>query len=114
MASSIAERIRTARNDCGLSQTELSRMLGVNRATIGHWERDESFAPNIQHLHSLSLSLKVTIDWLMGGDVRLPQGVAENSSRASLERRMLALSKHLPVSFLASVVALLEKAESYL
>jgi len=50
----------------------------------------------------------------MGGDATLAQGVVENSSRASLERRMLVLSKHLPVSFLASVVALLEKAESYL
>ncbi|WP_080931551.1 helix-turn-helix transcriptional regulator [Xanthomonas albilineans] len=62
LMASIAERIRLARNDRGLSQTELSRLLGVNRATVGHWESGESFAPNLQHLHSLSLVLEVTID----------------------------------------------------
>ncbi|RST71009.1 helix-turn-helix domain-containing protein [Xanthomonas arboricola pv. pruni] len=110
----IAARIRKARNDRGLSQTELSKLLGVNRATIGHWERDDGFTPNLQHLHSLSLALDVTIDWLTGGEQNALSALATSSSRATLESQMLALSKHLPVSFLASVVALLEKAEFYL
>ncbi|PPU94876.1 helix-turn-helix domain-containing protein [Xanthomonas albilineans] len=112
--ASIAERIRLARNDRGLSQTELSRLLGVNRATVGHWESGESFAPNLQHLHSLSLVLEVTIDWLTSGDEEASRAASPNTSRSHLEGRMLDLSKHLPVSFLASVVALLEKAEFYL
>ncbi|WP_230620333.1 helix-turn-helix domain-containing protein [Xanthomonas arboricola] len=114
MTNLIAARIRKARNDLGLSQTELSKLLGVNRATIGHWERDDGFTPNLQHLNSLSLALDVTIDWLTGGEQNALSALATSSSRATLESQMLALSKHLPVSFLASVVALLEKAEFYL
>ncbi|MEA9746053.1 helix-turn-helix domain-containing protein [Xanthomonas campestris pv. raphani] len=114
LTSSISNRIRSARTDRGLSQTELSKLLGVNRATVGHWERSESFAPNLQHLHSLSLALDVTIDWLTGGDEESSPVASSRGSRYHLEGRMLELSKHLPVSFLASVVALLEKAELYL
>ncbi|MEC5080625.1 helix-turn-helix transcriptional regulator [Xanthomonas oryzae] len=114
LMSSIAERIRSARNSRGLSQTELSKLLGVNRATIGHWERGKSFAPNLHHLHSLSLALEVTIDWLTSGDEESSRAASSSTSRSHLEGRMLDISKHLPVSFLASVVALLEKAEFYL
>ncbi|MGB5907056.1 MULTISPECIES: helix-turn-helix domain-containing protein [Stenotrophomonas] len=111
--SSLAARIRAARIGVGMSQTELAQKLAVNRATIGHWERENGFAPSVDHLRALSQVMQVSSAWLLHGeDVPLP--VEMGGVRAGLEAKLLLLSKHLPVSFLASVVALLENAETYL
>ena len=96
-----------------MSQTELAQALGVNRATIGHWERERGFAPSVDHLRAMSHVMQVSSSWLLHGD-DLPQPVEAGGVRAGLEMKLLSLSKHLPVSFLASVVALLENAETYL
>ncbi|WP_254459855.1 helix-turn-helix domain-containing protein [Xanthomonas sacchari] len=112
-ADSIASRIRSARKSRGLSQTQLSKLIGVNRATIGHWERNESFSPNRSHLQALSKALHVSLDWLaLGLDAPVPRMPVD--SRAKLEFKMVELSKHLPTSFLVIVVALMENAEMYL
>ncbi|KXU93833.1 XRE family transcriptional regulator [Stenotrophomonas maltophilia] len=111
--STIPSRIRLARANCGLSQTEMARRLGVNRATVAHWEREEGFTPTIEHLHRMSGVLGVAFAWLAQGETP-PAEPAVRGSRARLEEKMIELSKHLPVSFLASVVALMENAETYL
>ncbi|MEA9586275.1 helix-turn-helix domain-containing protein [Xanthomonas sp. WHRI 10064A] len=50
---SLATRIRAARIGAGMSQTELAQKLGVNRATVGHWERS-GFAPSLDYLYAMS------------------------------------------------------------
>ncbi|MEC3890126.1 helix-turn-helix transcriptional regulator [Xanthomonas campestris pv. papavericola] len=111
--NSLAARIRAARIGIGMSQTELAQKLDVNRATVGHWERKNGFAPSIDHLYAMSSVMRVSPNWLFHGEDR-PQSPEAGGVRAGLESKMLSLSKHLPVSFLASVVALLENAENYL
>ena len=96
-----------------MSQTELAQALAVNRATIGHWEREKGFAPSVDHLRAMSRVMRVNSTWLLHGE-DVPRPVEAGGVRAGLEVKLLSLSKHLPVSFLASVVALLENAETYL
>lgn len=109
----LSTRIRAARVNGGLSQTDLAKALGVNRATVGHWEREQGFLPTVDHLQNMASVLSVSVSWLVG-DQSPPPAIEGTGARSSLEARMIALSKHLPVSFLHNVVALMESAESYL
>jgi len=60
----------------------------------------------------LSHQLQVDFEWLVVGKERSENdsSAATLRSRHHLESRMLHLSKHVPVSFLATVIALLESA----
>lgn len=111
--NTLAARIRWARVSGGLSQTDLASVLGINRSTVAHWERDGGYSPTIDHLRGISVAVGVTVSWLMDGD-SLPSTPVGFSQRPNLEGKMLELSRHLPVSFLVNIVALMEAAESYL
>lgn len=115
----VASRIRAARKAVGLTQGELAARLHVHRATVAHWERDESFAPSIEHLRALSRELQVGFEWLVLGEKPArPEGEQTMGpridSRRDMESRLLQLSKNVPVSFLATIIALLESACTYL
>lgn len=114
----LPERLRSARKMSGKSQSQLAQVVAVNRATVAHWERSGGFVPNVEHLRALSEALDVNFEWLAtGADRRQMEGLATAAtalSRPDLEARLVQLSKHLPVSFLLSVVALMETTESYL
>ncbi|XMA03585.1 helix-turn-helix domain-containing protein [[Pseudomonas] boreopolis] len=109
----LSGRIRSARVSSGLSQTDLARALHVNRSTVGHWEREQGFSPTVSHLQDMSRIMGVSLSWLLTGH-EISSASHDGSARSSLESRMFALSKHLPVSFLINIVALMETAESYL
>ncbi|WP_249260256.1 helix-turn-helix domain-containing protein [Xanthomonas graminis] len=112
----VAARIRSARKALGFSQGMLADKLGVHRATVAHWERTDGCVPSIDKLRVLSRELQVEFEWLALGwtaDKSEPSNVAPKS-RGDLESRMLQLSRHVPASFLATVVALLESASAYL
>lgn len=114
----VSGRIKSARAALGLSQGSLAARLGVHRATIAHWERESGFVPSVEHLRSLSRELQVGFEWLAVG------GIADEakpkpsstlpSSRRDLEARLLELSRHAPVSFLSTVIALLESASIFM
>ncbi|UXA54444.1 helix-turn-helix domain-containing protein [Xanthomonas prunicola] len=112
----IAGRIKSARRALGISQGALANKLGVHRATIAHWEREGGFVPSVDNLRALSQELQVGFEWLAVGEVspRLAVQTVVPDSRRRLESRMLQLSRHVPVSFLATVIALLESASAYL
>ncbi|MCC4620738.1 helix-turn-helix domain-containing protein [Xanthomonas cassavae CFBP 4642] len=112
----VAGRIRAARLAFGLSQGALAARLGVHRATIAHWERNGGFVPSVDNLRTLSQELQVGFEWLAVGEpVSRPVAhVALPDSRRHLESRMLQLSRHVPVSFLATLVAMLESASVHM
>ncbi|WXF82831.1 helix-turn-helix transcriptional regulator [Xanthomonas translucens pv. undulosa] len=89
---------------------------GVHRTTIAHWERAGGCVPSVGNLRVLSEELQVEFEWLAVGGIAgkaLPLS-AVPSSRRDLESRLLQLSRHVLVSFLAAVIALLENASAYL
>ena len=109
----LSARIRFARISSGLSQTDLAKALSVNRATVGHWEREESFSPTIDHLQGMARIMNVSVSWLVAGEQMKRTGETVGT-RSSLEARMVELSKHLPMSFLLHLLALMDSAETYI
>lgn len=57
----IADKIRTARNQAGLSQQELADSLHVSRSAIAKWEAGNGL-PDIENLKALSLQLGISMD----------------------------------------------------
>ncbi len=70
--STIHERIRTRREQLGLSQEALAKELGVKYQTVQHWEREpadgvKSAAPKRTRLAEVARVLKVSPEYLMTG-----------------------------------------------
>ncbi len=58
-------KIRELRKRSGLTLDELSRELGVSRATLGFWEQGR-FQPSNEMLLRLSDLFEVSVDYLLG------------------------------------------------
>lgn len=63
----IAERIKMLRENKQLSQTALSKRLGITRSSINAWEMGIS-TPSTTYLVELSQIFHVSIDYLLGLD----------------------------------------------
>jgi len=63
----IGSRIRTAREDLGLSQTQLAAALNVRERTVDRWETGKN-QPEISQLRGLSRTLQVSLTYLLGVD----------------------------------------------
>lgn len=72
-------RLRSARQRHGLTQSELSRTLGVTQALAGQWERGYK-DPSLANLKELSRVLRVSLPWLLGMDETSPT-IADDPSR---------------------------------
>ena len=71
MKMSLGAFIAQLRKEKGLTQKQLSEILGVSDKTVSHWEREES-APDISILPILASTLGVTVDELLKGEVNPP------------------------------------------
>ena len=63
----IHDRIREAREQAGVSQTELARLLGVTRSACSQWESATGTAPRRERLEQLAQLLGVSFEWLATG-----------------------------------------------
>lgn len=61
----IAERIKMLRENQHLSQTDLSKKLGITRSSINAWEMGIS-TPSTTYLVELSSIFHVSVDYLLG------------------------------------------------
>ena len=65
------ERLIAARELAGLTQTQLAEKLDTSQRAIAHWERDKvSLRPD--QLTALAEALRVTADYLLGREDKLP------------------------------------------
>ena len=62
------DRLREAMRDAGLTQSDLARATGLNRATISRYLSGE-VEPRQDAAHKLSIALGVAEFWLWGHDV---------------------------------------------
>lgn len=63
----IGEQIRSLREKAGISQSELSKRLGVTRSSVNAWESGLS-APTAVYLIELARYFHVSTDFLLGLD----------------------------------------------
>ena len=63
----VADRIKGLREQRGLTQTELAKLLGITRSSVNAWEMGISI-PSTQYIVELSLIFKVSTDYLLGVD----------------------------------------------
>lgn len=63
----VADRIKALREQRGLTQTELSKLLGITRSSVNAWELGIS-VPSTQYIVELAGIFKVSTDHLLGVD----------------------------------------------
>ncbi|MDR3345291.1 MAG: helix-turn-helix domain-containing protein [Oscillospiraceae bacterium] len=61
----LAEKIKSLRDGAGLTQSELSRTLGLTRSSVNAWEMGLS-VPSTQYVVELAKTFKVSTDYLLG------------------------------------------------
>lgn len=61
----LAEKIKTIREQLGLTQAELARKLGLTRSSINGWEMGLS-VPSTQYIVELAKLFRVSTDYLLG------------------------------------------------
>lgn len=60
-----AERLLSAREKRGLSQTELAALAKLQPAAIGHFEKNRR-KPSFHNIRSLAKALNISADYLLG------------------------------------------------
>lgn len=72
----LAERIRAARDNAGLSQVALASAIGITQQSVQYLENPAKNAQGSKHLAKIARTCGVTIEWLETGRgrmVALPQ-----------------------------------------
>ena len=64
-STTFPERLRTAREHCGLSQGDLAKRSGLQPSAISHFETGTR-KPSFDNLRLLADTLDVTTDYLLG------------------------------------------------
>lgn len=67
MMLKIADRIKTARENLSLTQTNLSKKMSVSRSSVNAWEMGISI-PSSEKIAELACVLGVSTDYLFGKD----------------------------------------------
>jgi transcriptional regulator with XRE-family HTH domain len=66
-STGIADRLRQAREDAGLSNEQLAAAVKVNRKTVERWQTDGS-SIKASRIFALAAALDVDPTWLLVGD----------------------------------------------
>jgi len=83
----IAARIKTLREQKGLTQSMLARKIGITRSSVNAWEMGISI-PSTQYLIELAKLFNVSTDYLLGQDATSTirtDGLNEEDVRVVLE-----------------------------
>ena len=71
----IAEKVKKLREQKGLSQAELARLLGITRSSVNAWEMGIS-VPSTQYIVDLAGVFDISTDYLLGVDSSSTRSVA--------------------------------------
>lgn len=63
----LADRLRSARRQSGLSVRALGIRVGVSGSAVAQWESPHGTRPSAGRLVKLASELQVTVDWLLTG-----------------------------------------------
>jgi transcriptional regulator with XRE-family HTH domain len=116
-AATFGDRVAAAREEVGLTKSQLANRLGVRLSTIENWESDRS-EPRANKLQMLAGVLNVSIVWLLtgsgaGGIQRADAGGDEKTDAALLsEIRGIRLAQAQLIERLARIERKLRAAVS--
>ena len=103
--SEFGERLFAARQQLGLSQTQMAEKLGITQPSYAGWERRET-ALKPEHLVQLSSILNVTVDHLLGKE----NGRQRSGGPAGKARQIFERVSQLPRATQQRILANVEDA----
>lgn len=101
----VSERIRRARRHAGLSQTQLSTAIAVQRSAVSNWESANEIYPTMANLIAVARICNVSLEWLGTGHGCMRLDYQENAASLladaeivddAAERELLASFRALP------------------
>ncbi|HBF14623.1 MAG TPA: hypothetical protein DDW30_02860 [Clostridiales bacterium] len=69
----LGERLKSIRNQAGLSQEQLAEKLKVSRQAVTKWETDAGI-PDIENMKAISVLFHVSVDELLFGETGTVRG----------------------------------------
>jgi transcriptional regulator with XRE-family HTH domain len=75
-ATTFGDRLAGAREQAGMSQSDLAKRLGVKLKTLKGWENDLS-EPRANKLSMMAGMLNVSLLWLLSGEGQGPDGPSD-------------------------------------
>ena len=88
--ATFGDRLAGAREQAGLSQTELAKRLGVKLKTIRAWEEDLS-EPRANKLQMLSGLLNVSLTWLLNAEGEGLSGPSDETTAPEVDKLFVEL-----------------------
>lgn len=95
----IGKKLKSARNQKGLTQEAVAEKIQVSRQTISNWENEKSYPDIISVIHLSSL-YEISLDELLKGDKRMLEHLEESTD-------IVKSNKKLAVTVIANIVLLL-------
>ncbi|MDF3605453.1 helix-turn-helix transcriptional regulator [Paracoccus sp. DMF-8] len=94
-ADTIAARLRQVKDQNGWTAAEMATMIGISRRTLeSYMRRENAPLPGVEALKQIALGLRVSLDWLVLGDVDAALG-GVLLVRLAAERAALSTLKNL-------------------
>ena len=84
----IGEKIRNAREEKNLTQTQAAESLMVSRQTISSWENGKSL-PDILSVIRMSELYKISLDELLKGDKAMMRKIEKDADIQKVERKLI-------------------------
>lgn len=98
----IGEKIKNAREENNLTQTQASESLMVSRQTISNWENGKSL-PDILSVIRMSELYKISLDELLKGDKAMMEKIEKDAEISKTERKIV---NYAMVSILSGIMIL--------
>ncbi|MDE7284702.1 MAG: helix-turn-helix domain-containing protein [Lachnospiraceae bacterium] len=98
----IGDKIKNAREENNLTQTQASESLMVSRQTISNWENGKSL-PDILSVIRMSELYKISLDELLKGDKAMIEKIEKDAEISKTERKIL---NYAMVSILSGIMIL--------
>lgn len=99
----IGDKIKNAREENKLTQTQVSEILMVSRQTISNWENGKSL-PDILSVIRMSELYKISLDELLKGDKTMIEKIEKD---AKINKTIKKIIKYAWISILAGAVILI-------
>lgn len=84
----IGERIKKYRNEKGLTQEELSKILLVSRSAISNWEIGRNY-PDLDSIVLLSDIFEISLDELLKEDNTMVTRISKEQKRGKLNKKLV-------------------------